>query len=170
MLTEGDVTEESFGATVIDTYKDKTSIILVYVFIAMFTFKILAFSSSEVTLQDLQRELKILQSRVNGHDDKLDQAAEKLELDYTELRDLKARVALNEEKHAEDSSELKNLKDRVDQGEEKLKATAEKLDALEESVEADRAKTIAMIADHCERLDHESNSAKSHCVLVTGSN
>ncbi len=121
-----------------------------------------------MTLQDLQRELKILQARVNGHDDKLEQTAEKLELDYTELRDLKARVALNEEKTAEDSNSLKDLKNRVDQGEEQLKATAEKLEALEESVEADRAKTILMIADHCERLDHESNSAKSHCVLVTG--
>ncbi len=119
-------------------------------------------------MKDLQRELKILQSRVNGHDDKLEQTAEKLELDYTELRDLKARVALNEEKSASDSSEIKALAIRMDQGEEKLKSTAEKLEALEETVVMDRAQTIAMIADHCERLDHESNAAKSHCVLITG--
>jgi hypothetical protein len=119
-------------------------------------------------LKDLQRELKILQSRVSGHDDKLEQTAEKLELDYTELRDLKARVALAEEKSAGESLEFKTLSARVDQGEAKLKATSEKLDALEDTVVMDRAKTIFMLADHCERLDHESNAAKSHCVLVTG--
>jgi hypothetical protein len=119
-------------------------------------------------LKDLQRELKILQSRVNVHEDKLEQTSEKLELDYTELRDLKARVSLAEERSATESSEYKMLAARVDQGEAKLKATSEKLDALEDTVVMDRAKTILMLADHCERLDHESNTAKSHCVLVTG--
>jgi chromosome segregation ATPase len=124
--------------------------------------------SEQLTLQDLQRELKILQRRVNGHDMKLDQTAEKLELDYSELKEMKARLDVNEEKMAGNLKDYELLKEKVVQGEEGLKATTERLETLEETVENDRAKTILQIADHCERLDHESNKSKSHCVLITG--
>jgi chromosome segregation ATPase len=122
----------------------------------------------EVTLQDLHRELKILQARVNGQDNKIDQATEKLELDYTELKEMKARIVVTEERQAVTAADIQSLTVRVDQGEEGLKATAKKLDELQETVELDRAQTIQQISDHCERLDQHSNAAKSHCVLITG--
>ncbi len=56
----------------------------------------------------------------------------------------------------------------MEQNEGKLDQTATRVELLEEAVEDDRKKTIWLIADHCERLDHHSNMAKSHCVLITG--
>jgi hypothetical protein len=64
--------------------------------------------------------------------------------------------------------EVKLLKSRMNENEDKLEHTAEKLDNLEENVATDRMQTIYQLADHCERLDHQSNQAKSHCVLITG--
>jgi chromosome segregation ATPase len=124
----------------------------------------------QLTLQDLQRELKILQRRVTGHDLKLEQTSEKLELDYSELKGLKTRLDETDEKVAGSLKECESLRERVVQNEEGLKSTTERLESLEETVEGDRAKTIVQIADHCERLDHESNKSKSHCVLITGIN
>ncbi len=63
---------------------------------------------------------------------------------------------------------MKILKSRVNQNEEKIDQTTDKLECLEESVAIDRMKTVYQLADHCERLDHTSNQAKSHCVLITG--
>jgi hypothetical protein len=65
--------------------------------------------------------------------------------------------------------ELSNLKDRMERSEDKIEQTATKLESLEETVVEDRAKTMLLLADHCERLDQQSNIAKSHCVLITGS-
>ncbi len=64
--------------------------------------------------------------------------------------------------------ELGFLRTRIDQNEDRLDQTAARVDYLEETVADDRAKTILLLADHCERLDHQSNVAKSHCVLITG--
>ncbi len=121
-----------------------------------------------MTLKDLQRELKVLQARVNGHDAKFEQTTEKLEQDYVELKDLRSKVDQTAESTSKNSTELQDLKGRVDEGERKLEATSVKLDAIQETVEMDRAQTIVHIADHCERLDQASNAAKVHCVLVTG--
>ncbi len=66
--------------------------------------------------------------------------------------------------------ELSFLRTRVDQNEDRLEQTTARVDHLEETVADDRAKTILLLADHCERLDHHSNAAKSHCVLITGIN
>ncbi len=64
--------------------------------------------------------------------------------------------------------ELSILRARVERNEGKIEETATKVDSLEETVADERARTILMLADHCERLDHHSNMAKSHCVLITG--
>jgi hypothetical protein len=64
--------------------------------------------------------------------------------------------------------ELRLLRAKVDHNEGRLDQTTARVENLEESVADDRAKTIMMIADHCERLDHQSNVAKSNCVLITG--
>ncbi len=64
--------------------------------------------------------------------------------------------------------ELNTLKTRLVKNEGKIEQTATKLDTLEETVADDRAKTLLLLADHCERLDQQSNMAKSHCVLITG--
>jgi hypothetical protein len=66
-------------------------------------------------------------------------------------------------------NEVKVLKSRMIQNESKIDQTTEKLECLEENVATDRVKTIYQLADHCERLDHQSNQAKAHCVLITGS-
>jgi hypothetical protein len=63
---------------------------------------------------------------------------------------------------------VKLLKSRVNTNESKIEEATEKLDTLEENVMSDRMKTIFQFADHCERLDHQSNKEKSHCVLITG--
>ncbi len=60
------------------------------------------------------------------------------------------------------------LKARLNQTEDRVDKTAEKLENLEENVAIDRMQTIYQLADHCERLDHQSNQAKLHCVLITG--
>jgi hypothetical protein len=62
------------------------------------------------------------------------------------------------------------LKTRVNNNENKIEETTEKLECLEENVASDRMKTIYQLADHCKRLDHQSNQAKAHCVLITGEN
>ncbi len=62
--------------------------------------------------------------------------------------------------------ELNSLKARVEKNEGQIEATATKVENLEETVADERARTILMLADHCERLDHHSNMAKSHCVLT----
>ncbi len=105
---------------------------------------------------------------MNGHDEKLEQASEKLELDYSELKELKARVIQNESRIDSSSSEIKDMKTQVDLGMKRIEETSERLDSLEEDLKNDRALTILQIADHCERLDLQSNNAKSHCVLITG--
>ncbi len=64
--------------------------------------------------------------------------------------------------------ELNTLKTRMEKSEDKIEETATKLNTLEETVVEDRAKTMLLLADHCERLDQQSNIAKSHCVLITG--
>ncbi len=64
--------------------------------------------------------------------------------------------------------EVKILKSRMNENEDKIEHTTEKLVTLEENVAADRMQTIYTLADHSERLDHQSNQAKSHCVLITG--
>jgi hypothetical protein len=64
--------------------------------------------------------------------------------------------------------ELSFLRTRLDQNEDRLEQTAARVECLEDTVASDRAKTIMILADHCERLDHHSNMAKSHCVLITG--
>ncbi len=64
--------------------------------------------------------------------------------------------------------ELSTLKKRLDKSEVKIDQTATKLDSLEETVLDDRAKNMILFADHCERLDQQSNMARSHCVLITG--
>ncbi len=64
--------------------------------------------------------------------------------------------------------EVKLLKSRVNTNESRIEETSEKLENLEENVMSDRMKTIYQFADHCERLDHQSNKEKSHCVLITG--
>jgi hypothetical protein len=64
--------------------------------------------------------------------------------------------------------ELSTLKTRLEKSEVKIEQTATKLDNLEETVSDDRAKTMLLLADHCERLDQQSNMARSHCVLITG--
>jgi hypothetical protein len=56
--------------------------------------------------------------------------------------------------------ELSFFKTRVDQHEDKLDQTTARVDYLEESVADDRAKTILLLSDHCERLDHHSNMAR----------
>jgi hypothetical protein len=64
--------------------------------------------------------------------------------------------------------ELGFLRARMDQNEDRLEQTTARVENLEDAVASDRAKTILILADHCERLDHQSNMAKSHCVLITG--
>jgi hypothetical protein len=66
--------------------------------------------------------------------------------------------------------ELSDLQSRMNKTETKVDETAGKLDKLEEKVELDRAQTIELLADHCERHDFQSNLAKAHCVLITGTN
>jgi hypothetical protein len=60
------------------------------------------------------------------------------------------------------------LKTRVNQNEDLLDQTSERVIYLEGTVAEDRMKNILHFADHAERLDHQSNQAKLHCVLVTG--
>ncbi len=66
--------------------------------------------------------------------------------------------------------EVKILKSRVNHNESKIDQTTEEPKCLEENVATDRMKTVYQLADHCERLDHQSNQAKLHCVLITGAN
>ncbi len=105
---------------------------------------------------------------MNDHDEKLDQSAEKFEMDYSEMKDLKFRIEQVEEKTAQNSADCKDLKERIDLAEDGQKTLAERLRILEENLTIDRAKTILQIADHSERLDHTSNGTKAHCVLITG--
>jgi hypothetical protein len=64
--------------------------------------------------------------------------------------------------------ELSDLQSRMNKTESKVDETADKLEKLEEKVVLDRAQTIEILADHCERHDFQSNLAKAHCVLITG--
>jgi hypothetical protein len=64
--------------------------------------------------------------------------------------------------------ELSDLQSRVGKTETKVDETTEKLERLDEKVVLDRAQTIEILADHCERHDFQSNLAKVHCVLITG--
>ncbi len=66
--------------------------------------------------------------------------------------------------------ELSDLRSRVGKTETKVDETTGKLEKLEEKVVLDRAQTIEILADHCERHDFQSNLAKGHCVLITGIN
>jgi hypothetical protein len=64
--------------------------------------------------------------------------------------------------------DLDEIKSKIGQHEERLDSHAERMDNLEEMVMTDRQKTIMLLADHCERHDHNSNVAKLRCVLITG--
>ncbi len=64
--------------------------------------------------------------------------------------------------------ELIDLQSRMGKTETRVVETADKLEKLEEKVVLDRAQTIELLADHCERHDFQSNLAKAHCVLITG--
>jgi hypothetical protein len=65
-------------------------------------------------------------------------------------------------------ADLDCLKDKVGEHEERLDSQSSRMGQLEEMVLSDREKTILLLADHCERHDHQSNVAKLKCVLITG--
>ncbi len=90
---------------------------------------------------------------------------EQLQRELNELRESQlSPVAL-----IEVQQELSDLQARMEKNEDKIDQTSEKLEKLEEKVTLDRAQTIQLLADHCERHDFQSNMAKVHCVLITGS-
>ncbi len=84
-----------------------------------------------------------------------------------ELQDLK-ESQMSPAALMEIQQELSDFQSRMGKTETKVDQTAEKVDKLEEKVELDRAQTIQLLADHCERHDFQSNLAKAHCVLITG--
>ncbi len=87
-----------------------------------------------------------------------------LQRELNELREAQlSPVAL-----VEVQQELSDLQSRVEKNEDRIEQTAEKVEKLEERVMLDRAQTIQLLADHCERHDFQSNLAKAHCVLITG--
>jgi hypothetical protein len=65
-------------------------------------------------------------------------------------------------------NDLDSLKTKLADHEERLESHSERMDTLEEKVTLDRQQTIMILADHCERHDHNSNVAKLKCVLLTG--